>query len=237
MPSRPRRSSDCWSPADVALVCTTRSRPPAASDGNAKWTPRAAAILARSASMSTRVTSTPGKPREQTRDAAAHHAGTDDGDPVADERSRVPHCVDRGLHGAGQHCACWRHVVGDDDNRTGGHDIPGLVRVQAEDCAALKLCRSALDDAHVEVAVLDRSGKVAVLERRAHRGVLARGDAAAEHERFRAAADRRAQRLDEDVVRARIGQRHRSGFLPRRARGARMRALRRHERHLFPDPE
>ena len=61
MPSGASSSSDRCSPADVALACTTRSRPPAASPGSAKPAPRAAATAARPGSTSTSVTSTPGK--------------------------------------------------------------------------------------------------------------------------------------------------------------------------------
>src|SRR6185503_15206672 len=61
VPSGASSSSERWSPAAVALVCTTRSRPPAASAGCAKRAPSAAATPARDASTSTSVTSTPGK--------------------------------------------------------------------------------------------------------------------------------------------------------------------------------
>src|SRR5215208_1331457 len=60
VPSGASSSSEHWSPADVALVCTTRSRPPAASSGRANAAPSAAATSARVASTSTSVTSTPG---------------------------------------------------------------------------------------------------------------------------------------------------------------------------------
>ena len=71
------------------------------------------------ASTSTSVTWTPGNRREQARDAAADHAGADDGDPVADQRRGVPQRVDRGLDGAGEHGALRRHVV-----RHDGHGDP-----------------------------------------------------------------------------------------------------------------
>ena len=60
VPSGASSSSEHWSPADVALVCTTRSHPPAASSGRAKPAPSAAATSARDASTSTSVTSTAG---------------------------------------------------------------------------------------------------------------------------------------------------------------------------------
>src|SRR5215211_5051069 len=62
VPSGASRSSEHWSPADVALVCTTRSHPAAASSGRAKPAPSAAATSARDASTSTSVTSTAGNP-------------------------------------------------------------------------------------------------------------------------------------------------------------------------------
>src|SRR5919204_3342427 len=60
VPSGASRSSDRCRPADVALVCTTRSHPPGASSGPAKGAPSAAATSARDASTSTSVTSTAG---------------------------------------------------------------------------------------------------------------------------------------------------------------------------------
>src|SRR3954447_6589090 len=61
VPSGASSSSERCSPAAVALVCTTRSRPPAAAAGCAKPAPSARATSAREASTSTSVTSTPGK--------------------------------------------------------------------------------------------------------------------------------------------------------------------------------
>src|SRR5215210_4689606 len=60
VPSGASRSSERCSPADVALVCTTRSQPPVASSGRAKCAPSASATPARDASTSTSVTSTAG---------------------------------------------------------------------------------------------------------------------------------------------------------------------------------
>ncbi len=97
VPSGASSSSDRCSPADVALAWTTRSRPPAASAGSAKSTPSASATSARLASTSTSVTRVAGKRAQQARHAAADHAGADDGDPVAEQRRRVPQGVDRGL--------------------------------------------------------------------------------------------------------------------------------------------
>ena len=83
------------------------------------------------------------------------------------------------------------------------------MRVEAEDRAAAQVRRALLDDADVEVAVLDRAREVALLERRPHRGVLARRDSAAEHQRLGAAADAGDERAHEHVVRAGVGQRDR----------------------------
>ena len=149
------------------------------------------------------------EPREQAGDAAADHAGADDGDAVADQRGRVPEGVDGGLHRAREHGARRRHVVGHDGHGAGRHHVGGLVRVQAEDRAAAQLRRALLDGADAQVAVLDRPGEVALLERRAHRGVLARGHAAAEHQRLGAAADAGAQRADHHVAAPRLRQRRR----------------------------
>src|SRR5215218_5923004 len=54
------RSSASWSPAAAALVCTTRSHPPATASGRAKRAPSDAATEARDSTTSTSVTSTPG---------------------------------------------------------------------------------------------------------------------------------------------------------------------------------
>ena len=227
MPSGASSSSERWSPADVALVCTTRSQPPAASSGSAKPAPSAAATSARDASTSTSVTSTAGNRREQAGDAAADHPGADDGDAVADQRRRVPQGVDGGLDGAGEHGARGRHVVGHDGHGAGRHHVGRLVRVQAEDRAAAQLRRPLLDGADVEVAVLDRPREVPLLERRAHRGVLARRHAAAEHQRLGAAADAGPQRADHHVVRPGLGQRDRPDLpAPGRAQPERVRTVR-----------
>ena len=147
--------------------------------------------------------------RQQPRDAAADHPGADDGDAVADQRRRVPQGVEGRLDGAREHRAGGRHVVGHDGHRAGRHHVGALVRVQAEDGATAELRRPLLDDAHAEVAVLDRPREVALLERRAHRRVLARRHAAAEHQRLRPAADAGPQRADHHVAGSRLGQRDR----------------------------
>ena len=210
VPSGASRSSERWSPADVALACTTRSHPPAASSGSAKPAPSAAATSARVASTSTSVTSHRREPGEQAGDAAADHPGADDGDAVADERGRVPQGVDGGLDGAGEHGARGRHVVGHDGHRARRHHIGRLVRVQAEDRATAQLRRPLLDGADVEVAVLDRPREVAFLERRAHFRVLSRRHAASEHQRLGAAADAGPERADHHVAGPGLGQRDRT---------------------------
>ena len=75
--------------------------------------------------------------REQTGDAATHHARSDHGDPVAHERRGVPQGVDGRLHRSGEHGALWRHIVRHRDDRSGRYDVRGLMRIQAEDGASL----------------------------------------------------------------------------------------------------
>jgi hypothetical protein len=78
------------------------------------------------------------------------------------------------------------------------------MRVQTEHRAAAQLRRPVLDGADIEVAVLDRAREVPLLEWRAHRGVLIRRHAAAEHERLGAAADAGPQRADHDIAAPRL---------------------------------
>ena len=209
VPSGASRSSDRWSPAEVALACTTRSRPSAASAGSAKSTPSAAATSARRGSTSTSVTSIAGKRLEQPRDAAADHPGADDGDPVADQWCGVPQSVDGGLDRTRENGPSGWHALGHDGHRAGRHDIGGLVRVQAEHRSAAQLRRALLHGADVEVAVLERPREVPLLKRRPHRGVLGRRHAAPEHQRLGAAADAGPQRAHHHVVAPRLGQRDR----------------------------
>ena len=105
-----------------------------------------------------------------------------------------------------------------------GHDVPRLVRVEAEDGAPQQTGRPGLDDADVEVAVLHRPGEVALLERRPHRLALARRHAAAEDQGLRAAADARDRACGR---RRRPGRGRRGrpgGSRPRPAPGPRRRA-------------
>ena len=178
----------------------TRSRPPAASSGRAKSTSRTAATSARAGSTSTSVTETPGMRVEQPGHAAAHGPGPDDGHPVTDQWRGVPQCVHRCLDDSGEHRALDRHVVGHDRHCRGRHDVRRLVWVEAEDGAPAQVWRAVLDQAHVEVAVLDRAGEVAVLEGRAHHVVLARRHVPAEDEALRPPADSRAKRPDGHVL-------------------------------------
>ena len=226
MPSGASRSSEHWSPADVALVCTTRSHPPAASlrpreagaERGRDLGPRRVDVDERDLDRR--------EPGEQPGDAAADHPGADDGDAVADQRGRVPQGVDGGLDGAGEHGARGRHVVGHDGHGAGRHHVGRLVRVQAEDRAAAQLRRPLLDGADVEVAVLDRPREVPFLERRAHRGVLARRHAAPEHQRLGPAADAGPQRADHHVAAPRLGQRDRPDLpAPGRAQPERVRIV------------
>ena len=136
MPSGASRSSDRCSPADVALVCTTRSRLAGGVGGQREVdAERGGDLGAGGVDVDERHLHA-GEPGEQARDAAADHAGADDRDPVAEQRRGVPQRVDRGLDGAGEHGARRRHVVGHDDHGPGRHDVGGLVRVEAEDGAA-----------------------------------------------------------------------------------------------------
>ena len=150
-----------------------------------------------------------GEPTQQARDAAADHAGADDRDPVADQRGGVPQRVDCGLDRARQHGACRWNVLGHGGNRTGRHDIGGLVRVEAEDRATAELRRSLLHDAHVEVAVLDRPRKVPLLKRCPHGEVLGRRHPAPEDQRLGASADARPQRAHHHVTLPRPRERDR----------------------------
>ena len=81
--------------------------------------------------------------------------------------------------------------------------------VETEHGAAAQRVRSLLDRADVEVAVLDRGGKVALLERRPHRAVLRLRHATAEHERFRAPADGGPQGAHHHVAWPPPGEHHR----------------------------
>ena len=80
------------------------------------------------------------------------------------------------------------------------------MRVEAEHRAAAQLGGPFLHGADVEIAVLDRPGKVPFLERRPHRDALVERNGAAEHQRFGPAADPRAQGPDDDVGGPRLGQ-------------------------------
>ena len=224
VPSGARRSSERWSPADVALVCTTRSSPPAASAGSAKSTPSAAATSARPASTSTSVTRIGGEAAQQACDAATDHPGADDGDPVAQQRCGVPEGVHGGLDRAGEDGTGGRHVLRHDGHRAGRHHVGGLVRVEAEHRAAAQLGGSLLHGADVQIAVLDRPREVPLLERSPHRGVLVRRHAAPEHQRLGAAADPRPQGAHHHVVPSRLGQRDRPDLAEaRRAEPERLR--------------
>ena len=75
-----------------------------------------------------------------------------------------------------------------------------LMREQREHRAASQVVGAVLDDADVQVAVLDGSGEVALLERRAHALVLARGNLAAEDDRLGAAADAGVDRAHEHLT-------------------------------------
>src|SRR5690606_40035872 len=88
----------------------------------------------------------------------------------------------------------------------GGHDVPGLVGVEAEHPAAAQLVRPVLDDADGEVAVLHGAGQVALLEGRAHEAADRLGHRVAVDEGLRAAADPRDESADLDLARAGRGR-------------------------------
>ena len=184
----------------------TRSRSVGASPGVANAAPRDSATSAREASVSTTVTVDAGDAGEQAGHAEPDHAGTDDGDPVADQRAGVPERVDRGLDRPCQHRPSRGHVVGNHGDGLDRHDVRRLVGVEAEDGAVAQVVRTRLDHADVEVAVLHRAREVTLLERRAHRGVLALGDAAPEDERLGSAADAGHEGADQHLAGTRIRQ-------------------------------
>src|SRR5205823_1745466 len=126
-------------------------------------------------------------------------------DAVAEERCGVPEGVHRRLHRSGQDGPPERDARGYRDGGARWDHVGALVRVEAEDRAVDERRRALLDDTHIEVAVLHRPWKVALLEWRPHRGVLARGYAALEHQNLSAPADARMQGADQDVPGARIG--------------------------------
>jgi hypothetical protein len=129
------------------------------------------------------------KPAQQARNTAADHAAADDGHPIAEQWASVPQRVDGGLNSAREDGASGWHVIGHDRDRAGRDHVGALVRVQAEDRAAVQLLGSLLHGADIEVAVLDRGREVPLLKWRAHRGVLTRRHAAPEHERLGTATD------------------------------------------------
>ena len=107
-------------------------------------------------------------------DGAADHPGPDDGDAIADERRGIPQHVDRGLDRAREHGPAGRNALGHHRDGGFGHDERRLMGEKGEHGPATQSGRAALDDADVQIAVLDRPGKVALLERRPHPLVLAR---------------------------------------------------------------
>ena len=188
MPSGASRSSDRWSPSDVALAWMTRSRPSAASAGRANVDadrrrhagPPGIDIHERD--LHSR------EAAQQAGDAATDHAGSDHGDPVTEQWRGIPQGVDGGLDRARQNGTSCRHVLGNDGHRSGRHHVCGLVRIQAEHGPAAQLRRSLLHRADVEVAILDRPREVPLLKWRPHGRVLGRWDATPEHQRLGAPA-------------------------------------------------
>ena len=120
VPSGASRSSDRCSPAEVALACTTRSRPSAASSRAGEVDAERGGDVGPAGIDVDERDLDAGEPGQQAGDAAADHAGADDRDPVADQRRGVPQRVDGGLDGAGEHGAARRHVVGHDVTAAAG---------------------------------------------------------------------------------------------------------------------
>ena len=213
MPSSTSRSRDSCSPAEVALVWTTRSHVPphvsAAWSGRAKPAPRSAATPRRPGSTSTSVTSTPGI---RARSRATQQPTM----PAPTTATRSP-----SSGAASQSALTAVSTVPASTARAGG--TPSGTSVTASAGTTYDVwCgwrqnttrprssgRTAVDDADTQVAVLHRSGEVAVLKGGAHRGVLALGDVSVVHERLGAAADAGAECADQHLVGARFGQGHR----------------------------
>ncbi len=154
------------------------------------------------------------KPAQEAGDAAADHPGADDCDAVAQKGRGIPQRVDGGFDDAGKHGSRGWHSLGHDGHGAGRNHVGGLVRVQAEDRLAVQVRRALLDDADVEVAVLDGPREVALLEGGPHRGVLARGHAAAKHQRLGATTDSGPQGSHHHVVPPRLGKRDRPDLAP-----------------------
>ena len=145
VPSAPSSSSERRSPASVALVCTTRSQPSGASAGAAKPTPRAGRDLGPGGVDVDEGDLDAGDAGQQPRDAAAHHAGADDRDPVADQRGGVPQRVHGGLDGAGEHRPLRGYAVGNRDDGGRRDDVRRLMGVEAEHGATGQIRRAVLD--------------------------------------------------------------------------------------------
>ena len=127
--------SDRWRPAEVALVCTTRSRSPAASGGPREpYAERARDAGAGGVHVDER--------HVDTGDTGSSRATQHPTMPAPTTVTRsptsgaLPQCVDRGLDRAGQHGTVGGDVVRTGDHGIGGDDVRRLVRVEAEDGAA-----------------------------------------------------------------------------------------------------
>src|SRR5439155_16402228 len=91
-----------------------------------------------------------GEPRHETPDRAR----TDDDDPVAQLRARIPERVYRRFDVRGEHRTRGRHVRGQHVNRAGWHDVLRLMRIQHEYMTVVKVVRTAFDATDTGVAVL-----------------------------------------------------------------------------------
>ena len=172
---------------------------------------------------------------DQPGDAAPDHAGAYDRDPVADQRPGVPQGVDRGLHRAGEDGTLRRDVVGDHCHGVGRHDVRRLVGEETEDGAPPELVGTAVDDADVEVAVLDRAGKVTLLKRCPHHFVLALRDSATEHQSLGAAAHPGPQRAHQHLAGTRLRQLDRANLAPAGFADPERARFRRHPHPPLPD--
>ena len=187
--SKPASSSASARPAAVPLACTTRSTSRAAASASANATPSSAAIARLRGSTSTSSTSHAGGARCEPSDETAHRARADHRNAIADARPEVPEPVHGGFEVGGQHRARGRHAIGQHMQRGRGHDVPCLMRIQAEHVSADERGRPALDDPDIVVAVFHGRRKLSGLKRRAHPLSLARRHGAREDERLGTAAD------------------------------------------------
>ena len=229
VPSVASRSTASWSPADVALVCRTRSqpldraggRPRPRRTGRPAQTPPSALV----GSTSTSVTWAPGMPA--SRRATQH--------PTIPPPTTATLSPTRGA--ASQRALTAVSTVPASTARSGGTPSGTTATASTGTTNALwcgkrentvRPSRCAGPSSTVptfEVPVLHRPREVTVLERRPHRGILAGRHTALEDERLRAPAHAGVQGADAHLARARRRQLQRLDLArrgphqPERARG------------------